>query len=107
MSRTVQITVDAHDPRSLSAFWREALGYVHPAPPGVQVPEGADVMAAWEDFLEQQGVPRDQWNTSSAVEDSDGDGPRVFFQRSPRTRSPRTASTSTSGQHRVCRVRSV
>ena len=39
MSRTVQITFDARDPRALSTFWRDVLGYVHPGPPGVELPE--------------------------------------------------------------------
>ena len=37
MSRTLQITFDAHDPGALSTFWRDVLGYVHPAPPGVEL----------------------------------------------------------------------
>ena len=40
MSRRVQVTVDCRDPRALSTFWCEVLGYVHPGPPGVEVPEG-------------------------------------------------------------------
>lgn len=83
MSRTVQVTFDAHDPGTLSAFWRDVLGYVHPAPPGVELPAGADVLAAWDAFLEQVGVPADRRNDSSAVEDPDGHGPRLFFQRVP------------------------
>ncbi|MDI5979291.1 VOC family protein [Amycolatopsis magusensis] len=83
MSRQVQITFDAHDPAALSAFWRDALGYVHPAPPGVELPEGADPLAAWAEFLEKVGVPEDQRNTSSAVEDPEGQGPRLFFQQVP------------------------
>lgn len=83
MSRQIQITFDAHDPRALSSFWREALGYVHPAPPGVDLPEGADPLAAWDVFLEKVGVPPDQRNSSSAVEDPDGQGPRLFFQQVP------------------------
>jgi len=81
MSRHIQVTFDAHDPRTLSTFWRDVLGYVHPAPPGVELPEGADPLAAWDDFLEQVGVPVGQRNSSSAVEDPDGHGPRVFFQQ--------------------------
>jgi len=80
MSRNVQITFDAHDPAALSAFWRDALGYIHPGPPGVDLPEGADPLAAWDDFLDRVGVPKEQRNTRSAVEDPDGDGPRLFFQ---------------------------
>ncbi|WIV58012.1 VOC family protein [Amycolatopsis nalaikhensis] len=83
MSRHVQVTFDAHDPRALSAFWREVLDYVHPAPPGVELPEGADPFAAWDEFLERVGVPEDQRNSSSAVEDPDGQGPRLFFQQVP------------------------
>ncbi|MEU8482526.1 VOC family protein [Streptomyces sp. NPDC048641] len=83
MSRHIQITFDAHDPRALSSFWRDALGYVHPGPPGVDVPEGADPLAAWDDFLERIGVPKEQRNTRSAIEDPDGHGPRLFFQEVP------------------------
>ena len=83
MSRHIQVTFDAHDPRALSTFWRDALGYVHPGPPGVDVPEGADPLAAWDDFLAGIGVPEDQRNSRSAIEDPDGIGPRVFFQQVP------------------------
>ncbi|MFG1700883.1 VOC family protein [Nonomuraea sp. NPDC049309] len=83
MSRHVQITFDAHDPKALSTFWRDVLGYVHPAPPGVELPDGADPLAAWDEFLERSGVPEEQRNMASAIEDPDGVGPRVFFQRVP------------------------
>ena len=83
MSRDIQVTFDAHDPGALSTFWRDVLGYVHPAPPGVDLPEGADPLAAWADFLEKIGVPEDQRNSRSAIEDPDGDGPRLFFQQVP------------------------
>jgi catechol 2,3-dioxygenase-like lactoylglutathione lyase family enzyme len=83
MSRLVQVTFDAHDPRALSTFWREALGYVHPGPPGIELAEDADPLAAWDDFLARIGVPEDQRNTRSAIEDPDGVGPRLFFQQVP------------------------
>ncbi|WP_222193305.1 VOC family protein [Modestobacter italicus] len=83
MSREWQVTFDAADPRALSTFWRDVLGYVHPAPPGTDLPAGADPLAAWDDFLARVGVPEDQWNSSSAVEDPDGSGPRLFFQQVP------------------------
>ncbi|MER6097256.1 VOC family protein [Streptomyces sp. NPDC001728] len=83
MSRHFQVTFDAHDPRALSSFWRDALGYVHPGPPGVEVPEGADPLAAWDDFLARIGVPEEQRNSRSAIEDPEGKGPRVFFQQVP------------------------
>ncbi|MFD1824208.1 MULTISPECIES: VOC family protein [Mumia] len=83
MSREFQVTFDAHDPRALSTFWRDVLGYVHPGPPGVDVPEGDDPLAAWDDFLAQIGVPEEARNSRSAIEDPDGKGPRVFFQQVP------------------------
>ncbi|GIM89773.1 VOC family protein [Paractinoplanes toevensis] len=83
MSREIQVTFDAHDPAALSTFWRDALGYVHPAPPGVTLPPGADPLAAWDDFLDKVGTPKDQRNNQSAVEDPDGKGPRLFFQKVP------------------------
>src|SRR5215475_1160267 len=77
MSRQVQVTFDAHDPGALSSFWRDVLGYVYPGPPGVDpreevVPRGQRV-----------GVPEEQRNTRSAIEDPDGHGPRLFFQQVP------------------------
>jgi hypothetical protein len=83
MSRTIQVTFDAHDPRALSSFWREVLDYVHPGPPGVDLPDGADPLAAWDDFLARVGVPEDQRNSRSAIEDPEGVGPRLFFQQVP------------------------
>lgn len=82
-TRTFQVTFDAHDPRTLSTFWRDVLGYVHPGPPGVEVPEGTEPLDAWDEFLERVGVPEDQRNNASAIEDPAGNGPRVFFQRVP------------------------
>jgi catechol 2,3-dioxygenase-like lactoylglutathione lyase family enzyme len=83
MSRHVQITFDARDPRALSSFWRDVLGYVHPGPPGVDLPEGADPLAAWDHFLARAGVPEEQRNSRSALEDPAGHGPRLFFQQVP------------------------
>jgi hypothetical protein len=83
MSRDFQVTFDARDPRALSSFWRDALGYVHPGPPGADLPPGADPLAAWDEFLERIGVPEDERNTRSALEDPDGRGPRLFFQQVP------------------------
>jgi hypothetical protein len=83
MSRQIQVTFDCHDPASLSSFWRDVLGYVHPGPPGVELPEGADPLAAWDEFLERAGVPENERNTASALEDPDKRGPRLFFQQVP------------------------
>lgn len=61
----------------------DVLGYVHPGPPGVDLPGDADRLAAWDDFLARAGVPEEQRNTRSAIEDPDGHGPRLFFQQVP------------------------
>ena len=83
MSREIQVTFDAHDPKTLSTFWRDVLGYVHPAPPGVDLPDGADPLAAWDEFLEGAHVPQELRNSSSALEDPDARGPRLYFQQVP------------------------
>jgi len=75
MARPFQVTMDATDPTRLAAFWAAALDYeVQPPPPGY---------ASWEQLLEEQGVPRDQWGAASAIIDPDGVRPRIFFQRVP------------------------
>ena len=83
MTRQIQVTFDARDPRALSVFWREVLGYVHPSPPGVELGAGEDPLAAWDDFLERTGVPVERRNSASAIEDPAGAGPRLFFQQVP------------------------
>jgi hypothetical protein len=50
MSREVQVTFDAHDPRAQSLFWRDVLGYVVPGDPGVELADGADASVAWDEF---------------------------------------------------------
>lgn len=83
MSRDIQVTFDANDPRTLWIFWRDVLGYVHPGPPGVDLADGADPLAAWDTFLEEAGVPERERNSASALVDPDGAGPRLFFQQVP------------------------
>ncbi len=79
MSKDVQITFDCADPAALAKFWAEVLGYQVQPPP-----DGFD---SWEAALEAFGVPRDQWNSRSAIVPLDGDGPRVFFQRVPEVKT--------------------
>lgn len=81
MSRHIQITFDAKDPRALSCFWRDALGYVHPSPPEVELAEDDDPLVRWDEFFARRGVPEADRNKAAAIEDPDGSGPRLFFQR--------------------------
>jgi hypothetical protein len=87
MSRTIQVTFDAHDPEALSRFWAAAMGYVNPPPPGRELEPGQDPFDAWHAFLAEVGVPESEWNSASAAQDPDGDGPRLFFQRVPEGKS--------------------
>ena len=75
MTKEVQITFDCADPAALAGFRAKVLGYEVQSPP-----DGFD---SWEAALEAFGVPRDQWNSRSAILPVDGDGPRVFFQQVP------------------------
>jgi catechol 2,3-dioxygenase-like lactoylglutathione lyase family enzyme len=78
MATSVQVVFDCADPDRMARFWATALGYELPGPP--------DGHATWEDWLRAQGVPEEDWNSASAVEDPDGVGPRVFFQRVPESK---------------------
>jgi len=73
MATPIQIVFDCADPAKLARFWAAALHYKIQDPP-----KG---FASWEKFLEAQGVPREEWNSNSAVVDPAGKGPRIFFQR--------------------------
>jgi catechol 2,3-dioxygenase-like lactoylglutathione lyase family enzyme len=75
MSKDVQVTFDCADPAALAEFWADVLGYQVQPPP-----DGFD---SWPAALEAFGVPRDQWNSRSAILPVDGTGPRVFFQQVP------------------------
>jgi len=83
MSRTIQVTFDCADPEAVSRFWAAVLGYDIPGPPGYDASAGQDVFEAWHAFLGRVGVPESEWNSKSALEDQDGAGPRLFFQRVP------------------------
>ncbi|MFL6139779.1 MAG: VOC family protein [Frankiaceae bacterium] len=75
MATNVQVVLDCADPDRLARFWAAALQYeFQPPPPGHD---------SWESFLESIGVPREDWNSASAVIDPAGVGLRLYFQRVP------------------------
>jgi hypothetical protein len=74
----VQVVFDCADPAAQATFWAEALHYIVPAPPPPH--------ATWEDFLRAEGVPEESWNDANAVEDPDGAGPRLYFQKVPESK---------------------
>jgi hypothetical protein len=79
MAPKFQVTFDCADPNREATFWAAALGYQLQPPP-----EGFE---SWQDFLIAHGIPKDLWDSKSAIIDPDG-GPRFFFQRVP---EPKTA----------------
>lgn len=83
MSRAVQISFDCHDPVRLARFWAEALGYIIPGPPGVNLAPGADPFEAWANFIAEIGIDVAPEDMKAAIEDPEGTGPRVFFQIVP------------------------
>lgn len=75
MSRSFQVTFDANDPKTLADFWLSALGYQRPDPPAPY--------DTWEAFALDKGIPEGNRNDFDGLEDPEGDGPRLFFQRVP------------------------
>ena len=75
MTTKIQLVFDCADPAAQAAFWQEALGYHSPPPPPPH--------STWPEFLASAGVPEEQWNDANAVEDAEGTGPRLFFQKVP------------------------
>ena len=75
MVTRVQVVFDCADPAAQADFWAQALHYRMPDPPGG--------FTTWQEWLKGNGIPEEQWNDASAVEDPDGVHPRLFFQKVP------------------------
>ncbi len=75
MVTSFQVTFDCADPDRLAHFWAAALGYRIPEPPAGH--------ATWQEWLRSRGVPQEDWNSASAIEDPEGARPRIYFQRVP------------------------
>ena len=75
MATQMQVVFDCAEPEKLATFWAQALHY--------KVQEPPSGYASWEEFLQARGVPREDWEGTSAIVDPDGKGPRIFFQRVP------------------------
>lgn len=71
----IQLVFDCADPAAQADFWAEALHYVVPSPP--------EPHATWDDWARAMGIPEERWNDARAIEDPDGVGPRLFFQKVP------------------------
>ena len=75
MATPVQVTFDCADPERMAQFWVDVLGYRLPEPP--------DGFGTWEEWAVAHRIPEDQWNAARAIEDPEGVGPRIYFQRVP------------------------
>ncbi len=73
--RQFQVTFDCADPRALSAFWGEALGFIQESPARS---EGAD------DALETSAARQ---NRRAACHHPDSSGPRLLFLRVPEAKT--------------------
>ena len=71
VSGRVQVTFDCADPAALASFWAAVLGY---PPPDI---EGTHAV------LRGLGHPEETLGEWYRIEDSDGAGPRLAFQRVP------------------------
>ena len=71
----LQVTFDCADPARVGVFWAFALGYPEP-----------DV-AGWHAFLREHGTAEEDLNQTFAIEDPDGQRPRLFFQRVPESKT--------------------
>ncbi len=73
MGTKVQVVFDCADPDGLARFWAAALHYKLQDPP-----KGYD---SWEAALTAFGIPKEEWNSASAIVDPEGAGPRIYFQQ--------------------------
>jgi hypothetical protein len=90
MAVAFQVTFDCADPRRMAKFWAQALGYKEQDPP-----EGWD---SWEAWAEDQGIPREQFDSISAVGRSRGPratGHGYSFSACPSRSRSRTEYIST------------
>ena len=75
----IQVVFDAAEPEKLAEFWELALGYVIEPPP-----EGFE---SWEDFAGSAGIPEEEWGDVASRVDPAGEGPRLYFQRVPESKT--------------------
>ena len=75
MATNIQVVFDCADPLKQAGFWAEALHYRMPDPPGD--------FATWEEWARAEGIPEENWNDAAGIEDPDGEGPRLYFQKVP------------------------
>ena len=80
MAVRYQLVINCADPEPLARFWAAALRYeLEPPPAG---------FATWDDWRRHIGLPEDMLGVGvDSIIDPDGDGPRIWFQVVPDTKT--------------------
>ena len=80
MAVRYQLVIDCADPDTMARFWAAALHYqLEPPPAG---------FATWDDFWRDVGVGEEDLGIGEdSIDDPDGHGPRIWFQRVPERKS--------------------
>src|ERR1700761_7297577 len=75
-----QLVIDGADPDLLARFWAEALHYAfEPAPDGFE---------NWDAYYRAIGVSEEDLGVGEdSIVDPRGEGPRIWFQRVPETKT--------------------
>jgi hypothetical protein len=80
MAVSFQLVIDCTSPEPLAPFWAEALHHVVASPP--------PNFDSWDDFFRSIGVPEHELARGiDRIEDPKGEGPRIWFQIVPETKS--------------------
>ncbi len=80
MAVRFQLVIDCLDPDRLARFWAAALGYQLEPPPGP--------FATWDDYWRDFGLPEEDLGIGEdSINDPDGHGPRIWFQRVPEAKA--------------------
>jgi hypothetical protein len=76
MAVKFQLVIDCTDPDKLARFWAAALNYqLEPPPTG---------FATWDDYSRDFGLGEEDLGIGEdSINDPDGQGPRIWFQRVP------------------------
>jgi hypothetical protein len=76
MAVKFQLVIDCTDPDKLARFWAAALNYqLEPPPTG---------FATWDDYWRDFGLGEEDLGIGEdSINDPDGQGPRIWFQRVP------------------------
>ena len=50
------------------------------------MPDPPGGFETWEEWARAEGIPEEHWNDAAGIEDPDGAGPRLYFQKVPESK---------------------